>query len=102
MASTGADSSRVIPAQISFLTIYNPSLGDTEETEQDQIVFWTSKDDLHGRRTSRSKARESPPVAQPGGEGEENKDAMKTTSKEELGERLRQIGLVRGMVEFAK
>ena len=30
---------RVVPAQLSFLAIYNPALGDSDETFHKQIVF---------------------------------------------------------------
>lgn len=74
----------VIPAQLSFLTIYNPSLGTTDETLADQIVFYSSRTIL-SRRT-RSASREPT-----------DKD-----QKDEKNERLRQVGLAQGMVSFAK
>ena len=54
------------PAQLASFAIYNPALGPTDETLEDQIVFDTSR---------------------------------KTQS---LNEKLRQIGLAQGMVEFAR
>ncbi|KAF3275068.1 hypothetical protein TWF970_007509 [Orbilia oligospora] len=42
MASSQAHSS-VEPASLSYLAIFNPSLGLTDETLPDQIVFWTSR-----------------------------------------------------------
>lgn len=33
----------IIPASLSFLAIYSPPLGTTEETFENQIVFWYSK-----------------------------------------------------------
>ena len=74
----------VIPAQLSFLAIYNPSLGKTDETLQDQVVYY------HSARASKSRSR---------------KKLGETTaglSHAEQNERLRQIGLAQGMVEFAK
>ncbi|KKZ66096.1 hypothetical protein EMCG_08161 [[Emmonsia] crescens] len=35
--------SSVVPAQLSFFAIYNPSLGSTDETLRDQIVFYYSR-----------------------------------------------------------
>ena len=70
----------VIPAQLSFLTIYNPLLGTTDETLNDQIVFYTS-------RSSRVRRGE-------GAEGDEE-------NKNEGDERLRQVGLAQGMVKLA-
>ena len=70
------------PAHLSFLTIYNPALGNTDETLHEQVVYyWTSKS---------SKAQKS------SGESAEERE------HEEQNERLRQIGLAQGMVEFAK
>lgn len=77
MSNTGEVPASVIPAQLGFLAIYNPSLGTTDETLHEQIVYYTSKDT---RRRSRSK----------------------DLCKEEQNERLRQIGLAQGMVDFGK
>lgn len=70
-----------IPAQLSFLAIYNPSLGQTDETLHDQIVFYFS------HKTRRRGFRNAP----------EN-----DFSKEDENEKLRQVGLAQGMVEFAR
>lgn len=74
----------VIPAQLSFLAIYNPLLGPTDETLNDQIVFYTSRSSR--LRRTESAARE-----------DDNEN-----SKDESNGRLRQIGLAQGMVGFAK
>lgn len=79
-----SDFASVIPAQLSFLAIYNPLLGPTDETLSDQIVFYTS-------RSSRLRRTESTA-------GEEENE----NSKDESNGRLRQIGLAQGMVGFAK
>ena len=79
-----SDSASVIPAQLSFLAIYNPLLGPTDETLSDQIVFYTS-------RSSRLRRTESDAVD----DGNDN-------SKDKTNDRLRQIGLAQGMVGFAK
>lgn len=31
---------KILPAQLEFLAIYNPSLGKNEATEKEQIVFY--------------------------------------------------------------
>ncbi|OBT73701.1 hypothetical protein VF21_06182 [Pseudogymnoascus sp. 05NY08] len=72
---------KAIPAQLKFLAIYNPSLGRTDETRLDQIVYYY---DGTGKPT-RKAGKDSP-----GG------------SKEEENERLRHIGFAQGMVEFGK
>jgi len=79
-----ADPASVIPAQLSFLAIYNPLLGTTDETLDDQIVFYSSKA-ARLRRTRSTDTRSAPA---------ENKD--------DRNQRLRQIGLAQGMVSFAK
>ena len=61
-----------IPAQLSFLTIYNPLLAPSDEKLSDQVVFYTSRESSGG-----------------GGKDEQNRE-------------LRQIGLARGMVDFAR
>lgn len=77
-----SDFASVIPAQLSFLAIYNPLLGPTDETLSDQIVFYTSRSSRLGRISAT-----------------EDKDE---SSKDEWNDRLRQIGLAQGMVGFAK
>ncbi|KAI9039112.1 uncharacterized protein KD926_009981 [Aspergillus affinis] len=78
------DLTSVVPAQLSYLTIYNPLLGPTDETIQDQIVFYTS-------RSARLRRREdfAAGVDENESNGEQN-------------EKLRQIGLAQGMVSFAR
>lgn len=79
-----SDPDSVIPAQLSFLAIYNPTLGPTDETLEDQIVFYTSRADQQ---------RENDSIR----DGEDNKSLGDVKN-----ERLRQIGLAQGMVNFAK
>ncbi len=74
----------VIPAQLSFLAIYNPSLGTSDETLHDQVVFYSSK-------ASRARSRRK-----------SNAEGSDEGHHEEENEKLRQIGLAQGMVEFAK
>ncbi|PWY76224.1 hypothetical protein BO70DRAFT_380982 [Aspergillus heteromorphus CBS 117.55] len=78
------DLTSVIPAQLSYLAIYNPRLGPTDESLPDQVVFYTS-------RSARLRRRE--------GSVTEDGDAA---SKDEWNERLRQIGLAQGMIGFAR
>lgn len=77
----------VIPAQLGFLTIYNPSLGTTDETLKDQIVYYYSS------QTSRS---------QQSGNVSSNNLSPEEPNKDDTNERLRKIGLAQGMVNFAK
>ncbi|KAL3494643.1 hypothetical protein BJX62DRAFT_197792 [Aspergillus germanicus] len=78
------DSSSVIPAQLSFLAIYNPQLGTTDETIREQVVFYTSRSELSRRKDSLAATNEDQ-----GDNGSWN-------------ERLRQVGLAQGMVSFAR
>jgi hypothetical protein len=84
MSGSPAPQASVIPAQLSFLAIYNPSLGNTEETLSDQIVYYSSAQ-TRSRRAHRPSNEEDPKKIQ-----------------EEENEKLRQIGLAQGMVDFAK
>jgi hypothetical protein len=71
----------VKPAQLAFLAIYNPSLGQSDETLHDQVVYYYSSKSRDGRKF-----------------GIKSEDQ----EREEKNERLRQIGLAQGMIEFAK
>ncbi|KAL6706157.1 hypothetical protein ACN47E_006073 [Coniothyrium glycines] len=75
---------KVVPAQLSFLAIYNPSLGYREEDFHQQIVFYYSK-----AAKSRSKLRD--------GDTKREREL-----REQENEKLRQVGLAQGMVGFAK
>ncbi|KAE8371706.1 hypothetical protein BDV26DRAFT_275529 [Aspergillus bertholletiae] len=81
---SGSDLALVVPAQLAFLAIYNPLLGPTDETIQDQVVFYTSRSDR--LRRSGSSTTED--------ENRETGDGWNV--------RLRQIGLAQGMVSFAR
>jgi hypothetical protein len=81
--------SGIVPAQLGFLAIYNPSLGTTDETLDDQIVYYASPSTLStSRRRRHRSARDGRPADK--------------ISNEERNERLRQIGLAQGMVEFGR
>ena len=75
---------RVVPASLSFLAIYNPSLNKSDDTFHEQIVYYYSK---------ASNVR-------PGGKGNDNGEGEET--KKERNEKERQIGLAQGMAQFAK
>lgn len=75
---------KVVPAQLGFVAIYNPSLGTTDETIENQILYYSShesRERLHNRKNGQSV----------GGD-----------SRQEVNEQLRQIGLAQGMVEFGR
>lgn len=75
----------VIPAQLSYLAIYNPTLGPTDETLEDQIVFYTSRSG-NLQQTNDTTAEEDGSLP----------------SRDDKNEKLRQIGLAQGMVSFAR
>ncbi|KAK4958664.1 hypothetical protein LTR66_013132 [Elasticomyces elasticus] len=78
---------RVVPAQLSFLAIYNPSLGPTDETFREQIVFYYSRAANEARIKSK---------------GHDKGDVREQELREEENEKLRQVGLAQGMVDFAR
>jgi hypothetical protein len=84
MPGSAWDAEAIVPAQLSFLTLYNPSLGRTDETLHNQVLYYYSS------KSTRRKLRKS-----------SDGDAG-AQEHEERNERLRQIGLAQGMVEFAK
>jgi hypothetical protein len=69
------------------LAIYNPSLGTTDETLENQIAYYCTYDQ-QGPQPTKQDARD-PKAAQ---------DA----AREQKNEELRQIGLAQGMVEFGR
>ncbi|KAL2000973.1 hypothetical protein VTN02DRAFT_2374 [Thermoascus thermophilus] len=79
-----AEPASVIPAQLSFLAIYNPLLGTTDETLEEQIVFYSSK----ATRSRRTRSTDAESAA--------------SEVKDDRNAKLRQIGLAQGMVSFAK
>ncbi|EJT80394.1 hypothetical protein GGTG_00394 [Gaeumannomyces tritici R3-111a-1] len=75
----------VVPAQLGFLAIYNPTLGANDDTIEDQLVYYASVGTPQSGRRRRARNRSTSAVSQ-----------------EERNERLRQIGLAQGMVEFGR
>ncbi|KAH8821019.1 hypothetical protein F5884DRAFT_816669 [Xylogone sp. PMI_703] len=79
-------SRRVVPAQLGFLAIYNPSLGKTDESLEDQLVYYSSLEDrTRGRRRRHG-----------------DKAVSDAERRQDRNEQLRNIGLGQGMVEFAR
>lgn len=81
--SISAGKSGITPANLAFLTIYNPSLSQNDDTIEDQIVYYYSKSEA--QKTHRRPIR-----------------CQDEDHREYKNEKLRQIGLAQGMVEFAK
>lgn len=86
--SDAPSATSVRPAQLGFLAIYNPELGPTDETFDQQVVFYHSRAAHEARIATKKNARKDAA----GG------DAL----REEENEKLRQIGLAQGMVDFAR
>ncbi|EAA29605.2 hypothetical protein GE21DRAFT_7115 [Neurospora crassa] len=107
--SNNNNNNNIVPAQLGFLAIYNPSLGTTDDTLEDQIVYYASvttlKDQQRRRhRSDRSSRRRhhAPTNSVSASSGAAAAPGTEAVSKEEKNERLRQIGLAQGMVEFGK
>ncbi|KAL8639977.1 MAG: hypothetical protein Q9228_003048 [Teloschistes exilis] len=81
--SISSTKSGISPATLAFLTIYNPSLSQNDETIEEQIVYYYSK--IDSQKSHRK------------GDGSRN-----ANDRESKNEKMRQIGLAQGMVEFAK
>ncbi|KAI1616961.1 hypothetical protein EDD37DRAFT_617123 [Exophiala viscosa] len=92
MSTSLKNTSRVTPAQLSYFAIYNPSLGPTDETVRDQIVFYYSKK----LEDERERRKEEEPSEQ---EREQHKQHDDEVAENE---RLRQVGLAQGMVNFVQ
>lgn len=85
MAAAPAAAGSVTPAQLGFLAIFNPSLGNTDDTIDDQIVYYASVATQNSKRNKRNRTRPTDGIAQ-----------------KERHERLRQIGLAQGMASFSR
>ncbi|KAK3327289.1 hypothetical protein B0T19DRAFT_158647 [Cercophora scortea] len=85
---SSSSSPSIVPAQLGFLAIYNPSLGTTDETIDDQIVYYASVNTQTARQRRRHRSKAARPT--------------EALSREERNVRLRQIGLAQGMVEFGR
>jgi First Longin domain of INTU, CCZ1 and HPS4 len=79
----GAGALSIVPAQLSFLAIYNPLLGLTDETLIDQIVFYYKAGRLRQAESSLS-------------------EPTTKEDKNDQNEQLRRVGLAQGIVNFAK
>ena len=73
----------VQPAKVSILAIYNPSLGNDDESLADQILYYYS----------------APSQDATGKPDESNSEERE---RNERNQRLRQIGLAQGLVQFGK
>lgn len=103
MSSATNNTPRVIPAHLSYFAIYNPSLGPTDETVHEQIVFYYSErleKERERRRKDKAVAGQKldPALKRDGQQFSDTKDVEEA----EQNERLRQVGLAQGMVDFVK
>ncbi len=74
----------VVPACLSFLAIYNPTLSDSDDSVHDQIVYYYTKNQYLRR------------------DPKQNGSAESDDDRDEVNEKLRQVGLAQGMVQFAR
>lgn len=101
--SLNSHSPRVVPAHVSYFAVYNPSLGHTDETIRDQIVFYYS-----AKLEAERKRRRSERVASSKQHDVQERNTGQSThapivdEEAEENERLRQVGLAQGMVDFVK
>lgn len=86
MSEAAKQAQKAVPAQLGFLAIYNPSLGSTDDTIDDQIVYYNSP---------------QTPSRRPRKDGKTSADDI-DIAREWKNEQLRQIGLAQGMVEFGR
>ncbi|EXJ77648.1 hypothetical protein A1O3_09876 [Capronia epimyces CBS 606.96] len=103
MSSLDSNSPRIVPAHVSYLALYNPSLGTTDDTVRDQIVFYYSaKSEVERERRRKERVSTS---KQQDTQGKSQLQPNTTPNDEEAVEeyeRLRQVGLAQGMVDFVK
>ncbi|KAI4285335.1 MAG: hypothetical protein L6R38_000760 [Xanthoria sp. 2 TBL-2021] len=81
--SISAEKPGVVPGALAFLAIYNPSLSQNDDTIGEQIVYYCTKSNIHGWHRRKSRAHH-------------------VVDQEQKNEKLRQIGLAQGMVQFAR
>lgn len=81
--SGSANLAGVVPASLSFLAIYNPSLSNSDDSVNEQIVYYYDQRN-DGRKGTKS-----------------HRDVDGEESKTETNEKLRHVGLAQGMVQFA-
>ena len=77
--------SGIVPAHLTFLAIYNPTLGGTDEILKDEIVYY-----YDAQKSNRA------------GKVTEDLDHDAQWSKEEENKRLRSVGLAKGMIQFSE
>lgn len=130
--SSTTTTSGIVPAQLGFLAIYNPGLGATDETVDDQIVYYAASPAALPSQSKRKKKQQQQRRhrrqdqnlqhhhhgrRRGSGDGDGDGDEAGTgagrieeeeggggggSSSEERNERLRQIGLAQAMVEFGR
>jgi len=83
-ASVDESSQKVVPASLSLLAIYNPTLATSEDTLEGQIVYYYSRDSQSKKKDGAQSEPES------------------SGAKDDENEKQRQIGLAQAMISFAK
>ena len=93
MSSPPPSQPTITPAALATLAIYNPALGDSDETFHKQIVFYYSRAAKAGRGDAHANTSTSTSTST---------DTAASALREEENEKLRQVGLAQGMVGFAR
>ncbi|KAG6008699.1 hypothetical protein E4U21_004054 [Claviceps maximensis] len=95
--ATAAAPGAIVPAQLGFLAIFNPCLGETDDTLDDQIVYYASES-MSTQNTKNTKQ------ARHAGNKKRRTRGRPTDaiSQEERNERLRQIGLAQALITFSR
>jgi hypothetical protein len=88
MSASVDQARKAIPAELGFLAIYNPSLGTSDDTIENQIVYYSSSEPSPKPRRDFLSPNQ--------------KAAEDAAKREQNNEQLRQIGLAQGMVEFGR
>ncbi|KAG5983531.1 hypothetical protein E4U55_007937 [Claviceps digitariae] len=82
----------IVPAQLGFLAIFNPCLGNTDDTLDDQIVYYASDSTQNTQQAQHARSKKRRTRGRP-------TDAI---SQDERNERLRQIGLAQAIISFSR
>ncbi|KAG5937239.1 hypothetical protein E4U53_000044 [Claviceps sorghi] len=82
----------VVPAQLGFLAIFNPCFGNTDDTLDDQIVYYASDTTYNAQQAQHTGKKRRRTRGRP----------TESMSQDERNERLRQIGLAQATISFSR
>ncbi|KAG6015872.1 hypothetical protein E4U43_004650 [Claviceps pusilla] len=90
--ATAAAAGAIVPAQLGFLAIFNPCLGNTDDTLDDQIVYYASDSTRNTQQAQHTGSKRRRTRGRP----------VDAISQDERNERLRQIGLAQAIISFSR